>query len=105
MMGDTITCYNELTKIGHKTSGSKFTKLFKQNSLDILVPSSYSYKVWNRALIHDFYYSYYQPLIISTFRNNLVANNKDIFRLKITKILRIWLTKFCEYYYYVFGRK
>jgi hypothetical protein len=75
MMGDTITRDNELTPIYHKTSGSKFTKLLKQNSLVILVPSSYAYKVWNRALIHDFYNSYYQPLMISTFRNNLVANN------------------------------
>jgi hypothetical protein len=44
-----------------------------------------------------FYNNLYLSLTISTLRNDLSANNQDILRLKIPKILRIWLKKFCEF--------
>ncbi len=42
--------------------------------------------------------SQYQPLMISTFRIDLTSYNQDILRLKVTKVLRILLKKFCEYH-------
>ncbi len=44
-----------------------------------------------------FYNNLYLSLTISTLRNDFTANNQDILRLKIRKILRIWLKKFCEF--------
>jgi hypothetical protein len=35
--------------------------------------------------------------MISTLRNNLTVKNLDSLTLKVTKILRIWLKRFCEF--------
>ncbi len=34
--------------------------------------------------------------MISAFKKDLTANTHDIFRLEVTKILKIWLKKICE---------
>jgi hypothetical protein len=41
-------------------------------------------------------------LRISALKNDENLNNQDILRLKVTIILRIWLTKFCESHLFAF---
>ncbi len=68
----------------------RFTN-FLSKALKIVVSSSCFYIVlsWSRAS--------YQSLMILTRRNNLISNYRDIFRLKVIKILRIWLKSLLNY--------
>ncbi len=66
---------------------------FLRKILKIFVTFSCFYKIlsWSRTLPYDSYNIHFQRLLISTLRNDLTENNQDILRLKVTKILRIWL--------------
>ncbi len=73
-------------------SGSKFAKLFKEDSYFFVTCRCFCKAVFcNGASVFDFYNSHFQTLIIETLEIDLTLNKFDILRLKVTKILRIFV--------------
>ncbi len=76
----------------HKTFQYKFVKIFVSLGLSIL-----SFSILKVLFLKQISLEVYITYIISSKKNLFLCEISSKIQVKVTKILRIWVKKFCEY--------